>query len=382
MAVSSFGKWLYGAIFVLFVPIALTAWAMATADTVSIPAIVSPTFGLTIATAGGFLLTAGMANLWVYGGGLPMNAYPPPRYVAQGIFRLLPHPIYTGFTMLCVGVSIAVGSASGLWLVSPIVALSCAALVLGYERHDLRERFGRASMSLLPAAGPTSPSASERLACYAFVLLPWVVLYKGVVALGTPRDAIAAWLPFERHPPVLEWSGIFYASAYVFIGLAPLFARTRDDLRTFSVRGLWAMTLAFPLLLVVPLTAPPHPFTPHKVLGHWLAWDRVLDGPATAFPSFRVIWAVLAAEVYAGRWPRIAWLCRGWALLISASCVTAGQNALANVLASFAIVGLVVRGTAFWQAIRSRAERIANSWKEWRIGSVRVSFLIRSIFTS
>src|SRR5439155_18316862 len=52
-----------------------------------------------------------------------MNAYPPPRYVAQGIFRLLPHPIYTGFTMLCVGVSIAVVSASGLWLVSPIVAL-------------------------------------------------------------------------------------------------------------------------------------------------------------------------------------------------------------------------------------------------------------------
>src|SRR5437667_11755025 len=76
-----------------------------------------------------------------------MNAYPPPRYVAQGIFRLLPHPIYTGFTMLCVGVSIAVVSASGLWLVSPIVALSCAARVLGYERHDLRERFGRASMT-------------------------------------------------------------------------------------------------------------------------------------------------------------------------------------------------------------------------------------------
>ena len=372
MAVTSLGKWLYGATFVLFVPIALTAWAVVTADVVCIPAIVSPRFGLAIATAGGFLLTMGMVNLWVYGGGLPMNAYPPPRYVAQGIFRLLPHPIYTGFTMLCAGVSIAVGSASGLWLVSPIVALSCAALVLGYERHDLRERFGRVSSALLPAAGPTSPSGSERLACYTFVLLPWLALYEAVVAMGTPPDAIAARLPFERHFPVLEWSGIFYASAYVFIGLAPLFARTRDDLRTFSVRGLWAMTLAFPLLLVVPLTAPPHPFTPHKVLGHWLAWDRVLDGPATAFPSFRVIWAVLAAEVYAGRWPRIAWLCRGWALLISASCVTAGQNALANVLASFAIAGLVVRGTAFWQAIRSRAERIANSWKEWRIGSVRV----------
>jgi protein-S-isoprenylcysteine O-methyltransferase Ste14 len=372
MAVSSFGKWLYGAIFVLFVPIALTAWAMATADTVRIPPIVSPTFGLMIATAGGFLLTMGMANLWVYGGGLPMNAYPPPRYVAQGIFLLLPHPIYTGFTMLCVGVSVTVGSASGLWLVSPIVALSCAALVLGYERHDLRERFGRASMSLLPAAGPTSPSTSERLACYAFVLLPWVVLYKGVVALGTPPDAIAAWLAFERSLPVLEWSEIFYASAYFFIGLAPLLARTRDDLRTFSVRGLWAMTLAVPLLLAVPLTAPPRPFTPNTMLGHWLACERMLDGPATGFPSFRVIWTMLAAEVYARRWPRGAWWPLGWALLISGSCVTTGQNALVNVLAGFAIVGIVTRGAAFWEAIRSGAERIANSWREWRIGSVRI----------
>jgi prolipoprotein diacylglyceryltransferase len=193
-----------------------------------------------------------------------------------------------------------------------------------------------------------------------------------VVALGTPPDAIAAWLAFERSLPVLEWSEIFYASAYFFIGLAPLLARTRDDLRTFSVRGLWAMTLAVPLLLAVPLTAPPRPFTPNTMLGHWLAWERMLDGPATGFPSFRVIWTMLAAEVYARRWPRGAWWPLGWALLISGSCVTTGQNALVNVLAGFAIVGIVTRGAAFWEAIRSGAERIANSWREWRIGSVRI----------
>lgn len=372
MALTSLGKWLYGATFVLLLPIALAAWAAATADLVHIRAVVSPTIGLAIASAGALLLILGMVSLWVYGGGLPMNAYPPPRYVAQGVFRLLPHPIYTGFSMLCAGVSIAAGSASGLWLVSPIVALSCAALVLGYERHDLRERFGRASLSLLPAAGPTSPLGSERLACYAVVLLPWLVLYEAIVAMGTPPDAISARLPFEQHLPVLKWSETFYASAYAFVGLAPLFARTRDHLRTFCVRGLWAMALAFPLLLVVPLTAPPHLFTPHTALGQWLAWDRILDGPATGFPSFRVIWTMLAADIYAKRWPGIASLCRGWALLISASCVTTGQNALVNVLAGFAIVGLASRGTAFWEAIRSRAERIANSWKEWRIGSVRI----------
>ncbi len=372
MALTSLGKWLYGATFVLLLPIALAAWAAATADLVHIRAVVSPTIGLTIASAGALLLILGMVNLWVYGGGLPMNAHPPPRYVAQGVFRLLPHPIYTGFSTLCAGVSIAAGSASGLWLVSPIVALSCAALVLGYERHDLRERFGPMSGSLLPAAGPASPSSAERLTCYAFVLLPWLVLYEAIVAMGTPPDAISARLPFEQHLQVQRWTETFYASTFIFVGLAPLLARTRDDLRMFSVRGLLAMALAFPLLLVVPLTAPPHPFTPHTMLGQWLAWDQVLDGPATGFPSFRVIWAVLAAEVYAKRWPGIAWLCRGWALLISASCLTVGQNALANVLAGFAIVGLVAHGAAIWEAIRSRAERIANSWKEWRIGSVRV----------
>src|SRR5207249_6891149 len=72
---------------------------------------------------------------------------------------------------------------------------------------DLRERFGRASMSLLPAAGPTSPSASERSACYAFVLLQWVALYKGVVALGKPPDAIHSSDPpgrSEEHTSELQ----------------------------------------------------------------------------------------------------------------------------------------------------------------------------------
>src|SRR6266436_813779 len=125
MALTSLGKWLYGATFVLLLPIALAAWAAATADLVHIRALVAPTIGLTIASAGALLLILGMVNLWVYGGGLPMNAHPPPRYVAQGVFRLLPHPIYTGFSTLCAGVSIAAGSASGLWLVSPSDLAPC-----------------------------------------------------------------------------------------------------------------------------------------------------------------------------------------------------------------------------------------------------------------
>jgi len=372
MALSRLGKWLYGAAFALLLPAALVFWAHATSETVRLPMAASLPIGLPIAAAGAALLLLGMAHLWVYGGGLPMNAFPPPRYVERGIYRLMPHPIYAGFSMLCAGVSIAAGSAGGFWLVSPAVALGCAALVLGYERYDLAERLGRAPRPVLPQAGSSPPSASDRLACYLFVLLPWVALYEAVIALGLPRGAATAQLAFERRLPVFEWSEVFYFSAYIGTALAPLFARARGDLRTFCLRGLWAMAVAFPLYLALPLAAPQRPFTPHTQLGRLLAWERTLDNPAGAFPSFHVIWAVLASDVLARRWQRTAWAWRSWAVLVAAACVTTGQHPIADVIAGFGTVWLVARAPASWEAIRARGERLANSWREWRIGPVRI----------
>ncbi|HUI57108.1 MAG TPA: prolipoprotein diacylglyceryl transferase family protein [Bryobacteraceae bacterium] len=372
MAVNRLGKWLYGVTFALLLPVALVAWARATSETVRLPMAASRPLGLPIAAIGATLLLLGMAHLWVYGGGLPMNAFPPPRYVERGIYRFMPHPIYVGSSMLCAGVSMAAGSSSGFWLVSPVVALACAALVLGYERYDLVERLGRAPRAVLPQAGLSPPSASDRLACYIFVLLPWVALYEAVIALGLPGGAATAQLAFEQRLPVLEWSEVFYFSAYIGTALAPLFARTRGDLRTFCLRGLWSMVVAFPLYLALPLAAPQRPFVPHTPLGRLLAWERTLDNPAGAFPSFHVIWAVLAAEVFARRWPRAAWAWRGWAILVAAACVTAGQHPIADVLAGFGTVWLVARGPVLWEVVRARGERLANSWREWRIGPLRI----------
>jgi prolipoprotein diacylglyceryltransferase/protein-S-isoprenylcysteine O-methyltransferase Ste14 len=372
MAVKHFGKWLYGSAFVLLLPAGLAAWASATAESVSVPPPLPPLMGLPLAALGGLLVLLGMRDLWTRGGGLPMNAFPPPRYVEGGIYRLMPHPIYAGFVVLCAGVSIVAGSSSGLWLVCPIVALGCAALVLGYERHDLAERFGRAPRRLLPEAGNGPPAPADRLACYLFVLLPWVILYEAVIALGLPPGTPTAQFGFERNLPVIEWFEIFYASVYVLTALAPLAARTRGDLRTFCIRALCSMAVVFPVYLAFPLAAPPREFQPHTALGQLLSWERTLDNAAGAFPSFHVIWAVLTAEVFARRWPAMAWAWRAWAGLVAASCVAAGQHPVADVVAGYITVALVVRGPAMWRGIRSSGERIANSWHEWRIGPVRV----------
>ncbi|MFI5310920.1 MAG: prolipoprotein diacylglyceryl transferase family protein [Gemmatimonadales bacterium] len=366
------GQWLYGATFAVLLPIGLAAWAAATADIVRVPLVASLALGLPVAAAGAALVALGMIHLWVHGGGLPMNAYPPPRYVERGIYRLLPHPIYVGFSMLCAGVSIAVGSASGLWLVTPVVALSCAALVLGYERHDLAARFGTMRATLLPQEGDARPSRSDRLACLIFVFVPWTVLYESVMAIGLPGDATTGQLAFERKLPVLEWAEVFYASTYVVAVLVPLVVQTKRDLRRFCVRALWTMAIAFPLYLIVPLTAPPRAFTPHTVLGHLLSWERSLDGATAAFPSFHVIWALLAAEALAQRWQRWAWLWWSWAGLVAVACVATGQHPIVDVVGGLATVWLASRVPALWQVIRGRGERIANSWHERRIGPVRV----------
>jgi len=136
------GKVLYGLLFAAVLPALLVLWARATKDIVTAPPVRALVPGVAACAAGALLMVAGWLALVRHGGGLPMNAFPPPRLVTRGVYAIVPHPIYVGFSTICFGASLATGSASGLWLVSPTVALGALALVLGYERQDLIDRFG------------------------------------------------------------------------------------------------------------------------------------------------------------------------------------------------------------------------------------------------
>ncbi len=285
MTKSSWGKILYGTLFTVVLPILLAIWAIETRELVKVPAIHSLPWGIGTVAAGTLLVAVGMAWLWLAGGGLPMNAFPPPRYVSSGIYSLFSHPIYVGFSLVCVGSAIAAGSASGLWLVSTTVVLASVALVLGYELPDLQARFGSAypGQRLLPADDQSPPSGMERLRCYLTVLLPWFLIYEAFVALGVPPDARMAYLGIESRLPVWSWTQILYESVYVLVLLVPLVVRTRHDLRLFSSRALLAMMIVFPCYLAVPLIAPPRPFAASGLLGEWLNLDRAHDSAAAAF---------------------------------------------------------------------------------------------------
>jgi protein-S-isoprenylcysteine O-methyltransferase Ste14 len=370
------GRLLYGIVFVLAVPILLVLWAVATATVVPLPTVPYAWAGSIIIAVGAALMVAGMAAIIVHGQGLPMNPYPPPLYVTRGIFRYTSHPIYVGFAICCLGVAVHFESPSGLWLVSPMVALALTALVLGYERHDLRRRFGQDAIHTplisLPPDSPNPPTRWNRASIYLLVLIPWSVAFEAVYNLGVPADAVVAYLPFERDWPVLEWTEAIYGSIYVFVLATPLVVRAQCDLRRLAVLGLIATAVVTLIYVTVPVIAPPRPFEPSTFLGRALMFERAMSHTVAAFPAFHAIWSFIAADAWASRsrtWGITGW---AWALLITASCITTGMHALADLVAAAVVFVLLLQYRQIWELLRRGAEAVANSWHEWRWNGVRV----------
>ncbi len=176
----------------------------------------------------------------------------------------------------------------------------------------------------------------------------------------------------EARWPVVEWSEAVYATVYPLTVLAPLCARRERDLRDFAIGGLLATAIGTLLFVTIPLIAPPRAFVPSSPLGGLLQWERSFDSAAAAFPSFHVLWALLAARLWARSFPRLRVLAWGWGAAVSASCLSTGMHALVDILAGAALFPVVANPARTWAAVRRGSERLANSWLEWSVGGVRL----------
>jgi len=334
----------YAALFVVVLPALLAAWAHRLDALIVLPlpprALALPVTSLAVLAVGVALMLAATRDLWRFGHGLPASPFPPQRLVAEGLYRLVAHPIYVGAVCASVGVSLAARSPAGLWVVSPTLALAVVAWVMGYERDATRQRFGAATRPLLrlPPSTDEPPSAAERMSVYVLVLAPWLVVYASVEYLGAHRGA-------PTSPPADVWtvSGITMVSLLVLA--APLVAPRRRDLRELAVGGLVATA----------------------VIG---AFD--LLAPVAIVPSFVVVWACLAARAFASRTPRLRWLWWGAAGATGAATAPTGMRPVADVLAGFAAYALVTQRRAIWELLRAGTERVANSWHEKTLGPVRL----------
>jgi protein-S-isoprenylcysteine O-methyltransferase Ste14 len=369
------GKALYAAAFVVVLPAALVLWAALSRSQVALPVPATPALGYVLSVAGVALLTAGIASILRYGKGLPMNAFPPEEFVRQGAYALFAHPIYVGFGLLCFGAAAVERSPSGFWLVAPAAVAGSAALVLGYERLDLARRFGGLThrpLFSLPPSNDARPRFSGRLAVWTLVFLPWLAVYESLAALPPAQGAFSLYLPLERGWPVVAWTEAIYAATYVFVALAPFAAKRSRDLRDFAASAWLATGVCALCWVVLPFVASPRPFAAEGPFGRLLVFERAHDVAANAFPSFHVAAAFLAARAFASRWPRAGAFFFGFAGAIAASCVTTGMHAVADVAAGAVLYFGVSRRQTVWEWLRRGAEKVANSWREWRLGPVRV----------
>ncbi len=359
------GKIGYSLIFMVVLPAFLWWWTLRMEPSVSLPAVHSTFGGVALLLLGGWLLLAGMYALWTIGGGLPMNAFPPPRFVQEGVFRYLPHPIYTGFVLICLGVSLYAGSAAGLWLASPVAAAGCVALVWGYENPDLRHRFPDAVRRFrfgVPPNETSAPAWYHRLSVYVVVLLPAWCLHSltGWATLGTGRLEWQFLAPLNLLP--LTWASALAFLGFLWVILSPLAARTRQQLRLFYLSGLVSGATILYLSAIIPAVGS----------AHWLTGSLLEPFQIGAVFSISWFWLWLAAELYRNAFPRFQTFIFGAAAILTLGLMANAIDPLDNIFAGVAALLLGLYYPVIWEYLREQAEMVANSWREWHFGPVRV----------
>lgn len=366
----------YALIFVVLIPFSML-W-MTQHISVALPAYHLPLIGGVITLLGLVFLLVGMLDLRIKGKGLPMNAYPPKLLVLNGIYAVLPHPIYCGFCLMVIGLSLHAGSSTGLWLMAPLAVLGCMSLVWGYERIFLLNTFRQ-----LPAPWlglPEHDGLFWRMGAFNALFGAWWVLFETFKWLGAPADAIDLHFTFEYNVPVWVWSYPIYASAYVYVCL-PFLLCWLKDLKYFCVIGWLSLIVMSLCYIAIPGVATPRVLPELSgvesaltlFFHQMLQFEMQHAAPYTAsFPSYHVVWTVLVALVLRrvnSQWAVVGGL---WGVLIIVSCFTTGMHALADLLAGL-IVGLLLYYAPFiWQVLIRWCNGLANSYHFTVLGPIRV----------
>ena len=169
-------KMLYAFSFVVLLPLILYFWAVKLDDSFILMVPRFEVLGIAGASLGGVLLITGMLDLAFRGKGLPMNAFPPKKFVTRGIYAWFSHPIYLGAALLSAGLSIRLQSGAGLYIVTPVLILAMLSLVYGYESLLISKVYGEAGRQYRPLVSiPPFPSRFRRMAIAGIIFMVGLV---------------------------------------------------------------------------------------------------------------------------------------------------------------------------------------------------------------
>jgi membrane-associated phospholipid phosphatase len=304
------------------------------------PGVCWPWAGWVVAAAGAVAL-GDAGRVWMRRGGPGRVAHwREASAAAQGPYRVISRPVAWGLLGLVAGAGLVTGDRWMLWAVGPGVWALAWVLdrqVVARPRVRWPQRAGDVADDY-PWAWAWA-GVWERVSVWVLVLGPWLIFYEAAMWRGTPAGwAHRLWevrLGGEAAWPVWGWTWPVYASVYVLATLLPAIVPDRAGLARLAGTVGWAMLVAGVCYWVLPIAPTPRPMTVDHVLDAalWAEREHQRHTGAAAFPSFHVIWALLAAWGLARRWPRLRWPAIAWAWAVAAACVTTGQHAVVDVVA-------------------------------------------------
>ncbi len=349
------GKLLYAVTFLLLIPAGLCFWAKYTEPLISLPGIESKSLGAILMIVGCAFMLWAMVVLIIRGKGLPMNAYPPTKYVTSGPYRLFKNPIYWGFGIIMLGCSIFTGSASGLWLITPLTILGIIALVLGYEEIDLKNRFPDQNIRTLldlPQKQDASASLRDRLASlfwlFCFLFFSNFTIFK---LIGTTPPLFGG--PLTIYPgfnnPYLPFLGM------IFLIAIPFSLNKKNVLREWVFSGILSLSFSVIIGLLYPALG-----------AQYLPPDDSILFTVPLFLIFVSLKAVFRQS------PGIAVVFSIVGTMLVISQLFDSPSAILYLADSVLIFILSSYYLKIWILFKNSSERIANSWQEWTFGKVRV----------
>lgn len=348
-------KTLYAIVFLIIIPGMLWLWAKYTEDLIKFPVIESTLASWVFIVFGVLLIAWAMFSLKKYGKGLPMNAYPPIRFVTNGPYHFFRHPIYWGFGILMISYFILTKSASGLWLVTPITILSMIALVMGYEAIDLKKRFPNVSKTTildLPAKRKEPPGTSARFVSLFWVLAP-LFLANFIIATLVGNNAAILGKPLIL--PIHTENQYLPLLSLLFIMAIPFVIKRKDLLRTWAITSIIAVCISTFTALLYP-----------SVSAQYLP---IQHGFVYFVPIFLML---LSIKVLFKQSKPLGVLFGMIAIALMSIQLTFSRSAVLHL--SSAVIIFLLAGNYFhiWIFLRKGAEKIANSWHEWVFSKVRV----------
>ncbi len=352
---TQFNKTLYAIVFLIIIPGMLWFWAKFTEDLISLPIIGSKLTGWIFFILGIILMAWGMYSLKKYGKGLPMNAFPPLKFVKKGPYQLFRHPIYWGFGFLLAGFFMLTKSTSGLWLVTPVTILSMIALVLGYEAIDLKKRFPEEFITTifdLPGKTHHVPDIRDRSISLFWVLGPLFISNFILSKLIGFTSLLLGKLPNlvlsteNQYIPLLS---------ILFLVIIPFIIKRKDFLRTWTITSVIAVCISSFTALLYP-----------EIAEQYLAFQRTFIFNVPIFLILLSLSPILRQSKLLGISISLI------AIILIILQLTYGRSTLVQLSSSVVIFLIANNYLHLWIFLKKGSENIANSWKEWVFGKVRV----------